>query len=122
MSTENKQYLTAELIEKENFEIEISEKEIITIKLKSIDVIYKNVDSSVYDDIFDKHVYNEVPTKLTSTTFQTAYAYRTGKIRVFLNGVKIHDSEITEESSITFSFDNYNVDNDDLVEVCYIKS
>ena len=106
----------------ENFEVEISEKDIVTVKLKSIDVIYKNIDSTVYDDIFDKHIYNEAPTKLTASKFQTAYAYRTGKIRVYLNGVKIHNSEITEESSTTFSFDNYSVDNEDLVEVSYIKA
>jgi len=106
----------------ENFEVEITEKDIITVKVNSIDVVYKTIDSTVYDDIFGKMIYNETPTKLTASKFQTANAYRTGKLCVYLNGVKIHNSEITEVSSTTFSFDNYNVDNDDLVEVCYLKA
>ena len=122
MSVPNQSNINAKLIEKELFEIEISEKEIITVKLTTIDAVYKYVDSDVYDDIFDKLIYNETPTKINSSTFRTANAYRTGKLKVYLNGQKIHNSEITEVSSNTFSFDNYNVDSQDLVEVSYIQA
>jgi len=112
MSTTNQTNITADLIE----------KELITVKLISVDVVYKQVDSTVYDEIYEKLEYNETPTKLTASKFQTAYAYRTTKLKVYLNGVKIHNSEITEDSSTTFSFDNYNTDSIDLVEVSYIKA
>lgn len=122
MSTLDRSYIRADLTEKEIFEVEISEKDLVTVELKTIDVVYKNVDSDCYDAIFEKIIYNETPTKLTASLFQTAHAYRTGKLKVYLNGVKIHDSEITEESSTTFSLDNYSTDSEDLIEVSYIKA
>ena len=121
MTSSNQTYITADLVEKELFEVEISEKEIITVKLTTVDVIYKSVDETVYDDIYGKIVMSETPTRVNASTFQTSNAYRTGTLKVYLNGQKIHNSEITESSSSTFSFDNYNTDLSDLLEVSYIK-
>ena len=119
--SDNTDIITATLIEKELFEVDISEKEIITVNFKSIDVIYKNVDSTVYTDIFDKFVKNETPVKLTATQFQTSVNYLPGSLEVFLNGQKIHNSEITESATNKFIMP-ISVLSSDKIEVNYKKS
>ena len=63
-------------------------------------------------------VFNEAPTKISNTIFETANPFLTGTLRVFLNGIK--EKHIIVESSNRFSLPlEANVDDD--IEVNYIK-
>lgn len=70
-----------------------------------------------------KIIPNETPTNvnpLPSKRFRTANAFVTGKLKVYLNGQKIHTSEITIHSSTEFSFP-INIITSDKIECSYIK-
>jgi hypothetical protein len=69
--------------------------------------------------IYNNFIFNEVPTKLNVTQFQTANAYVSGTLTVYLNGIK--EKYIIEESTTVFSLPIDSID-DDYIEVDYIKS
>lgn len=102
---------TVEIIEKELVDIEVTEKELIGIELSVIDVI-------------DTHQLRiETPINvnpLPSARFKTTFPFQTDKLLVFLNGMKIHTSEITIHSSTEFSFP-IDIVTSDKVECSYIK-
>ena len=139
-----------ELVEKELINIDLSVRELVDIELSVIDIvpIRKNVSemddvniSNPQDDeilvregkywvnkstsvLIDTYaVHNETPTNvspLPSERFRTTFAFRTETLQVFLNGMKIHSSEITQHSDTEFSF-SINIITSDKVEVAYIK-
>lgn len=109
----NNQVLEVELVERVYFDIELSETDLIDVTLNVVDVIYKNDVIS-----FDSFVCNEEPTQLTSTTFQTAHAYRSGSLQVFLNGIK--EKNITEITDQQFSIPIAYVTGD-TIEVNYLR-
>ena len=105
-----------ELVEKDLVNVEIVEKELGNVNLKVIDVIHSIFDAQIVQDHF---VYNEEPTKLSVTKFQTSKDYINGTLRVFLNGIK--EVYIIEESNNTFSFEIDTVVTD-FIEVSYITT
>lgn len=108
--------LYVELVEKELVNTEIAEKELIRIALSTIDVIHST--ASVENTIL-----NETPVNinsLPSARFSVANAFVSGKIQIFLNGMKIHNSEIIFHSSTEFSYP-LDIISTDMVEVAYIK-
>ena len=133
----------------QDIHVDLIEKELIKIELSTIDVIPRktyiteltdvqitqaqNGDILVFENGYwiDKPfseiqlqlVHNETPTAvnpLPSAIFETAYDIITGSLRVFLNGQKLHASEITEISLRQFSFP-IDVISTDMVEVSYAK-
>ncbi|MDX1371742.1 MAG: hypothetical protein R3321_04695 [Nitrososphaeraceae archaeon] len=68
--------------------------------------------------ISDNSVYNENPTKLSSTQFQTLNDFVAGTLRVFLNGIK--EKYVTENSPDKFTFAEPTIVGD-IIEVHYIK-
>jgi hypothetical protein len=68
--------------------------------------------------IGENSVYNEIPTKISSTQFQTANDYVAGTLRVYFNGIK--EKNITEDSNNLFSLP-IAVNLDDEIEVNYIQ-
>lgn len=65
---------------------------------------------------------NEVPTKITSTNFRTANNYINNTLKIFLNGMKIIDSDVTEDPNnaiFTLAFDTVVTDK---IEVEYIRT
>ena len=108
-----------DFIELELVDIEFVEKELITINLNTIDVL-PALTSEVDIELF---VFNETPTNvnaLPSKRFRIANTFVTGKLKVYLNGMKIHSSEITIHSSTEFSFP-IDIIASDKVECSYIK-
>lgn len=82
---------------KEYLDVTITEKELIEVELNVIDVLQSR------EIITVSGLVEEVPTKLTATRFQTSQVYVTGSLKVFLNGIKVHIVDITEESSQIFT-------------------
>ncbi len=110
--------IKVELIEKELIKVEAVDKELIKIELSTIDVLYSHPSLSI-----DNLILNETPvnvTSLPSKRFKTAYPFVSGKIQIFLNGMKIHNSEIIFHSDTEFSYPLDIIDTDK-VEVVYIK-
>ena len=64
-------------------------------------------------------VFNELPTKVTTTRFQTAFDFIPNTLTVYFNGIK--ERYITEVSSNIFDF-GIDTEVDDIVEVTYIKA
>jgi len=133
----------------EIIEVELVEREIITVEFSVIDFISRNNVSDlqdtnitnpqegqvlVYEDgilvnkdinfIIDVQIIqNETPiavNPLPSPRFSTANAYRSESLQVFLNGLKIHTSEITQHSDTEFSLP-IDAISTDMIEVSYIK-
>jgi len=134
----------------QKFEVELVEKQLIDVELSVIDVFNvkrnvtdlddvnvnnfldgeililedgKLVNKSVSVVVDTYAVHNETPTfvnPLPSERFQTEYPYRSETLQVFLNGMKIHDSEITKHSDTQFSYP-INIITSDKIEVAYIK-
>ena len=97
----------------QNFKVELTEKEIISVEIKEIDVL----------DYYEKNIISnlkvETPTKLSATKFQTSEAFVPGLLLVFLNGLK--EQFITEVTSTTFEFEISTIDTD-TVEACYVEA
>ena len=133
----------------ETFTVEFIERELVDIELAVIDIIPRKTYITELDDVsitdaqngdilwfengywIDKPfseiqldlVHNETPTAvdpLPSKKFQTQYSIITGSLRVFLNGQKIHSSEIIEISTTQFEFP-IDIVTSDKVEVSYAK-
>ena len=131
----------------ETFTVEFIEKELVDIELAVIDVIPRRTYITELDDIaitnpqngdilihesgnwvnkpseeleseIPNFIFNETPTKIDSKRFQVANIFRTGTLRVFLNGIK--EKQITIINSTTFEFKIDTVTEDD-IEVSYIK-
>ncbi len=137
-----------ELIEKELISVEIVEKEIFIVQLNTLDVIprktyiweladvdittFQNKQVLVYNSVTEKLEnkylsdilnFNETPINvnaLPSKRFRVAKAFLTGQLQVFLNGQKVHTSEITIHSDMEFSYPIDIVANDK-IEVNYLK-
>ena len=68
--------------------------------------------------IIHRHVYNELPTKLSDKQYQTTYQYLSNSLEVFLNGLK--EINVVFDTDTKFSFTD-NVDITDQVIVNYIR-
>ena len=140
--------LQVELVEKEIVKVEIIEKEIVIVEFSTIEIITRtagsldgvivtnpqNDDILLYRDgvfinlpvefiIENFGIFNETPvaiSPLPSKRFSTAYAYKSGTLQVFLNGMKIHDSEIIKISDTQFEYP-IDVILTDTIEVSYVK-
>ena len=98
-----------------NIKCEIIEKEIIEVDFTSVDILYKTDEISI--PLF---IYNEVPILVTSVLFRISNDYRTGTLRVFLNGIKLNSTDMTEASATTFTIAKAKLSTDS-IEVSYIK-
>jgi len=136
--------MEVELVEKEFAEVELIEKEFTEVELSVIDLIPRrrniyefddvNIDDAENDDILVREgeywvnkpistiitdiVHNEEPSFISGKKFQTAQAYLTGSLEVFLNGIK--EKFITQISDTQFELPIYDPSYDD-VEISYIK-
>ena len=115
MSIPNQTNITATLIEKELFKVDISEKDIITVNFTTVDILYKTDEVSI-----PLWIYNERPTEINSKLFRTTNEYRIGTLRVFLNGIKLNSTDMIEVSSTTFTIPIAKIATDS-VECSYIK-
>ena len=66
-----------------------------------------------------KFIYNEIPTKINSKRFQVANVFRTGTLRVTLNGIKEKEIVIIDSNIFEFKIDTIITDT---IECNYIKS
>ncbi len=129
---------------------ELTERELIEVDLYVVDILAGtkknladqddvNISNPITDQIlvFENGVWvnrtivtlvmdaivNETPTPvnpLPSKVFQTSNDYDAGTMNVFLNGMKIHDSEVTKVSDNQFSLP-IDVITEDMIEVSYIR-
>ena len=135
------------MAETQIFDVELIEQQLIDVSLTSVDLIPRishiteagdttitnpqNGDILIYEDDYwinksleeleseiPNFIFNEVPTKINSKRFQLANTFRTGTLRVFLNGIK--EKQIVIINSTTFEFKIDTVTEDD-IEVSYIK-
>jgi len=95
---------------------EIVETEIIAVEMQSVDMVYKSGEINI-----NLLVYNEIPTEVTTTLFQTANAYRSGSLRVYFNGQKLHNADWSEDSTNTFTISIPKILSDK-IEVNYLKT
>ena len=105
--------INVEISEKELIKVEFTEKEIVGVNLNVLDI------GKGLSDL----ILNETPVNvsdLPSKRFRILNPILSNSLQVFLNGLKIHSSEITIHSSTEFSFP-INILEDDLVECTYIK-
>lgn len=102
----------------ENLYVELIEKELIKIELSTIDIVHSSAKISLDNLIFNETPINVNP--LPSARFKVINAFVDGKIQIFLNGMKIHNSEIIFHSNIEFSYP-LDIISTDKVEVAYIK-
>jgi len=98
----------------DNISVVLSDTEIITVSINSIDVV-NYLEKEVVSGIFQ-----EVPTKLSSVRFETSKEYTPGSIKFFLNGIKEKISGITEISSTIFEVSEA-IQIDDDYEVEYVE-
>lgn len=87
----------------QTFDVELVEKEILDVELVQVDVVTQQTVVNLY------FVDNEVPTNVgafPTARFRTAYAYKTGTLKVYLNGLKqIATGSITIHDNREFSID-----------------
>ena len=119
MASNNQTNITVTLVEQELFEVEFLEQDLLKVELKTIDIIYKNIDSTI-DEIYDRMIYGEPATKISATKFQTIYNIRNNSLQVFLNGLKLLTVDFTKTDLNIFSL-SFNTEIDDDIEVNYIK-
>jgi len=112
----NTDYIDAVLTEIEPFEVELIDKEVISVNFTSVDAVFLPDEISI--PLF---IYNETPTNMTSVKFQTANEYRTGTLQVFLNGIKLNSTDMSEVSANTFSIAKAKLSTD-TIEVSYIET
>ena len=84
----------------ENIKVEITQKEIINVELKTVDIVYSPSTGNGGNGV--DFAFNEIPTKVNSKRFQTAFVFLTGSLHVFLNGIK--EKEIVISNGNTFEF------------------
>ena len=101
----------------QNFEVELIEKELITVELKVIDIL--NYYEKTVETI--ANLKQEVPTHISGYQFQTSAEYSSGTLRVFLNGIKEKISQIQEDSTTKFTFLDPIDISLDCVEVSYVE-
>lgn len=137
MRYEGNEVLQVQLIEKEVISIELNTIDLISVRsrlsgLVDVDlnnpqdgeVLTYNLTDKVWENkslgviVGDSHILNETPTQLTVRQFQTSKNYESGTLRVFLNGIK--QKNIVEDSSNTFSLVDDTVLGD-IIEVNYIE-
>ena len=123
------------------------DNELITVELSEIDLIPRksnineledvtitnpqNGDILIYEDGYyvnkpleeleseiPNFIFNEIPTKLTVKKFQVANVFRTGTLRVFLNGIKEKNITIINSTTFELPIDSVTLD---IIEVSYIK-
>jgi len=88
------------------------------LQYDSVDGVWKNV--SVATIVDNRSVFNEVPSKISATVFQTAFDFVSGTVRVFLNGIKLDSSTITETNTNEITLDD-STKVGDIVEINYVK-
>jgi len=131
------------------FEVDFVERDLVEVNFNVIDTIppiVRNIDDLEdvdIDNIQDKQylrynsstqkwenvtletiievntVFNELPTKLSVTKFETEYDFMPSTLVVHLNGIK--ERYITVTAINQFDF-NINTEGDDIVEVSYIRT
>ncbi len=97
--------------ENEILTVEFVEREIITVEFSTIDSLPGTTADGTIPTI-------ETPTQINSKRFQTTYAFISGTLKVFFNGLK--EKEITIINSTTFEF-KIDTITGDTIEVEYIK-
>lgn len=109
-----------QLVEKELAHVEIVEKELLKVNLNTIDIIPKVLKS---EEVLALFSLNETPSNvntLPSKRFKSASGFISETLQVFLNGQKVHTSEITIHSNQEFSYP-IDIISDDKVEINYFK-
>ena len=104
------------IINTEQYEVELIDRELIDVGLTTIDVVTSA--KCFIESLEDYLIINEVPTQLNTTTFQTANEYIEDSLVVYFNGIK--EKLINKLSSTTFSF-NIDIIVGDTIEIAYIK-
>ena len=103
---------------------DLSDVEIATLlegqllQYDSIEGVFKNV--SVATILDNRSVFNEVPTKISATVFQSAFDFVSGSVRVFLNGLKQDNDSITETDTNEITFAEPTKVGD-IIEINYVK-
>ena len=100
----------------ENISVVLSETEIITVSINSVDVL-NYLEKTV---VTGGTLINEVPTRLSTVRFQTTLPYVIGSIKFYLNGLKERKADLTEISSTIFEITEAVIAEDD-VEVEYLE-
>ena len=98
----------------DNISVVLSETEIITVSINSIDIVHY-LEKQVVSGLVQ-----EIPTKLSAIRFQTSLPYVTGSLKFYLNGIKELQSDLTEISSIIFEIAEA-IDVSDDFEVEYLE-
>ena len=109
------QNFEVELIEKDLVNIEFTEKEIITVELKVIDIL------DYYRTYIVSNLVKEeaIPTApLPSKEFRTSKNFATDTLTVYLNGLKEHYITIVNPNTFEFEID---IVDTDIVDVEYVE-
>jgi len=108
--------LKVKIVEYESFDVECVEKEIFNTNLKTVDFFGGR--EYLLGLITNLIIYNEIPSKLDSKTFQTEYDFQEDTLQVFFNGIK--EKNITVISNNKFKLPINSITNDE-IEVNYLK-
>lgn len=114
MATNLQDFISATIVEKDIFQIEFVEKEVVSVEFKSADIL------TYHQRVVTSELIKEVPTKLSAKRFQTSEEYVTGSLSCYINGLKVHNADITEISTTVFEIVDSTIVGD-TVEVEYIK-
>lgn len=107
-------YISATIVEKDTFQVEFVEKEIVSAEFKTADIL------SYHERVITSELIKEVPTKLTAKRFETSEEYVTGSLSCYINGLKVRNADITEISTTVFEIVDSTIVGD-IVEVEYTK-
>jgi|SRR3972149_8395109 len=106
--------ISANFIEKDLLNVNFAEKELIRADFKTIDILH----------YLEKYIINgliqEVPIKLSSSSFQTSKPFITGSIKFYLNGLKEKQLDIIETNATIFEITEEILIDDDF-EVEYLE-
>lgn len=106
-------------------DVQIIERDLVNVDLQDRELI--NIDFTLIDRIAGENgtggetldvVENEIPNQLSSKQFQTNFAYKTGSLKVYFNGIR--ETQITTDTTTTFSFLVDIIPSDEIV-IDYIK-
>ena len=100
----------------ENISVVLSETEIITVSINSVDIL-NYLEKTV---VTGGTLITEVPIRLSTVRFQTSLPYSSGSIKFYLNGLKERKADLTEISSTIFEIAEAVIAEDD-VEVEYLE-
>lgn len=104
-----------DIVEKELVRVDFVEKELIEVVFNQVDRI--GAFTKLQVALLDILIYNELPTRLSSTTFRTANEYVSGTLRVYFNGLR--ESNVTELNNTSFKIAD--TESTDDIVIDYIK-